>query len=290
MHEYTWSMTVYLEYAIIDNLVINTLLLWFVFRTIKQAAPKWKILLSAVVGTAFALVLPLIQVQIPQGAGGAVAVVAIKIFVGALMVFIVQYKSLTRYILFLLLFLAYTFALGGAIYGVTHATSALPKAFASVPIGVFIGSAAVFLWVLSKLIKFLNVRHSINNYLRDVIITYKDNKFKITSYLDTGNRLVDPKSNAPVVIITMSLFLKIFPDVSIDRIALNKLCKENIEDGHYINFSTVDSESKMFVFAPSAFEVVEKKTKKNCDVRLGVSMRGFKDAVKYDALLNAQLA
>ena len=286
-------MTVYLEYAIIDNLVINTLLLWFTFRTVKQAAPKWKILLSAVAGTVFALVLPLVNVAlsgVTAGAGAAAVMVLLKIFVGALMVFIVQHKSFVRYILFLLIFVAYTFALGGAIYGVTHATSALPKAVTSVPIGVFIGAGTVFLWVLFKLIKFLNVRHSINNYLRDVIITYKDNKFKITSYLDTGNRLIDPKSNAPVVIITMSLFLKMFPDVSVDRILLNKLCKENITDGHYINFSTVDRESKMFVFRPSAFEVVDKRTKKNCDVRLGVSMKGFKDAVKYDALLNARLA
>jgi len=152
-------------------------------------------------------------------------------------------------------------------------------------------AAAVFLWVLSKLIKFLNVRHSINNYLRDVIITYKDNQFKITSYLDTGNRLVDPISRAPVVIITMSLFLKMFPDVSVDRIVMNKLCKEGIDDGHYITFSTVDkNDGKMFVFAPSSLTVVDRGRKQTHDnVRLGVSLKGFRDAVRYDALLNAQL-
>ena len=288
-------MTVYLEYAIIDNLVINGLLLWFTFRTIKQTAPKWKILLSTAVGTIFALVLPLVNID---GAGGAVLMVIIKLFIGALMVFIVQHKSFVRYILFFLLFVTYTFALGGAIYGITFATAGVQGSLlyftntTSVPVGLFILTAVVFLWLLSKLIKFLNVRYSINNCLRDVIITYKDNKFRITSYLDTGNRLVDPISKAPVVIITMSLFLKMFPDVSVDRIVLNKLNKENIDDGHYITFSTLDkSNGKMFIFAPSKLEIVESKNIRTVEnVRLGVSMRGFKDAIQYDALLNSQMA
>jgi len=280
-------MTVYVEYAIIDNLVINALLLWFVFRTIKQPTPKLKIIASTIVGTAFALVLPLVQTQL-YGLGGAsgVLMALIKLLVGALMVLIVQHKSLARYLLFLLLFVTYTFALGGAVYGVNQATSAFPRAVTAVPMGVFIATAVVFMWILFKLIKFLNVRHSINNYLRDVIITYKDNRFKITSYLDTGNRLVDPKSNAPVVIISMSLFLKMFPDVDVMQLASNKL---TLAEGHYIDYSTVASSNKMFVFQPSAFEIVDKRNKKTCDVRLGVSMRGFRDAVKYDALLNAQL-
>ena len=78
-----------------------------------------------------------------------------------------------------------------------------------------------------------------------------------------------------------------FPDVSVDRIFMNKLCKENIDDGHYIPFSTVEkSGGKMFVFAPSKLEIIDRKNTTTVDrVRLGVSMKGFKDAVRYDAIL-----
>ena len=287
-------MTVYVEYVIINNMVINAILLWFTFRTIKHRPVKWRILLSAAIGTAFALVIPLIVIP---GVGGAFAMIGIKFFMGAFMVFVAcGNMKFVRQVLFFLLFLSYTFAFGGAIYGLAFAFGSAQSSMlfftqnTSVPIGVFAGGAFAFGFLMSKLIKFLNVRHSINNYLRDVIITYKDNKFKITSYLDTGNRLVDPKSNAPVVIITMSLFLKMFPDISVDRIALNKLAGENIDDGHYINFSTIERQSQMFVFAPSSFEIIDRKTKTaHQNVRLGVSMKGFRDAVKYDALLNANL-
>jgi hypothetical protein len=78
-----------------------------------------------------------------------------------------------------------------------------------------------------------------------------------------------------------------FPDIEIDKLIMNKLGDE-INDGHYINYSTVaDKCNKMFVFAPKKIEVVGGKTTDN--VRLGVTMRGFGGAVKYDALLNANI-
>jgi stage II sporulation protein GA (sporulation sigma-E factor processing peptidase) len=249
-------------------------------------------LLAATVGTAFALIMPLLTYT------GVIAFL-IKLLVGAAVVFAVQHKNLARYILFYLLFLTYTFAFGGAIYGLTFmfestGTSLLYfQSTTSIPIGAFVLCGVVFAKIMQTLIKFLNVRHSINNCLRDVVIHCNGEKFKITSYLDTGNRLIDPISRAPVVIITLSLFLKIFPDVAVDRIVLNKLAGEQgITDGRYINFATVDKAAgKMFIFAPQRIDIVEHKSMRSHEnVRLGVSMKGFRDAVKYDALLNASFA
>jgi len=283
-------MTIYIEHAIIDNMVINTLLLYFVFKTIKQPVPWWRIVISAAVGTAFALVMPLLTWT-------GISAFLVRMFIGAILVFIVQNKSFARFLLFYLLFLTYTFAFGGAIYGLLFMFTDVAGGLTyftyntAVPMGVLVAGVAVFAWVMRLLIKYLNVRHSVNNLLRDVVIHYGDEKFKITSYLDTGNRLVDPVSKAPVVIITVSLFLKMFPDVSVDRIYLNRLCKEGIEDGRYINFSTVGDNGNMFVFAPQKIEIVDKNQKKTHEnVRLGVTMKGFKDAIKYDALLHATLA
>ena len=283
-------MTIYIENAIIDNMAINTMLLWFVFRTIKSPAPKWRIFFAAAFGTAWALAMPLLTFS---GAGA----VAVRLFIGATMCYICHGKSLARFLLFYLLFLTYTFAFGGAIFGILFMLNSTQESLTffhyntSVPVGVFVVGIFLFAYIMNLLIKYLNIRHSVNNLLRDVVIHYDNEKFKITSYLDTGNRLIDPKSKAPVVIITMSLFLKMFPDVSVDRIFMNKLCKENINDGHYINFTTVGEDGNMFVFAPDQIEIMDgkKKISSHDNVRLGVSMRAFKDAIKYDALLNAHL-
>ena len=285
-------MTVFIEYAVLDNLIINALLLWFVFRTIKQTPPKLKIFLSALLGTGAALVMPLLSYT------GVIAFL-IKLFIGAAMVLPLQNRNFARFAVFYLLFLTYTFAFGGAVYGILFMFNSTSESLlyftysTSVPIGALILVAVAAAKLISICIKFLNLRHSVNNYLRDVVIQNRGDKFRIVSYLDTGNRLVDPETRAPVVIISLSLFLKMFPEVSVDRIFLNKLTQAGIEGGRYINFSTVEkSDAKMFTFAPQKFEVAQDKNRfKSCDnVRLGVSMRGFKDAVKYDALLNASLA
>ncbi|MCL2587360.1 MAG: sigma-E processing peptidase SpoIIGA [Firmicutes bacterium] len=252
------------------------MLLYFVFKTIKQPVPKWRVLLSAIIGTAFALTLPLLSFS-------GVGMFFIRLFVGALMVFVVQNKSLGRYTLFLLLFLTYTFAFGGAVFGVMSMFG-----LESVPFGLVPGVVLAMFFIFKLLIKYLNVRHSVSQHLRDVVIHHKGERYKVTSYLDTGNRLVDPDTNAPVVIISLSLFLKMFPDIPPDKIVLNRLGESEVEQGKYIPLSTVAGKSKIFTFKPEKLEILKGKTHDN--IRLGVSMRGFKDAVRYDALLHSALA
>lgn len=281
-------MTIYIENAIIDNMVINSLLLYFVFKTIKQPVPRWRLIISALVGTGFALVMPLLSFT-------GILAFLIRLFIGAFMVFIVQHKSLARFVLFYLLFLTYTFAFGGAVFGILFMLNSTESGLqfftynSAVPVGVLVGGVFMMFLFLKLLVKFLNARHSVSQHLRDIIITHKGQRYRINGYLDTGNRLTDPESGAPVVIISLSLFLKMFPDIPPDRIILNRLSESEVESGRYIPLSTVTGKSKIFTFPPEKLEVIKGKT--HSHVRLGVSMKGLgKDAIKYDALLNAQLA
>jgi len=272
-------VVIYIENAIIDNMVINSLLLYFVFKTIKQPLPKWRVLFSAIVGTVFAILLPLMTFD------GALSFF-VRIFVGALMVFIVYNKSLARYTLFLLLFLVYTFAFGGAVFGVLAMTG---LDTATIPMGLVAGVVFGMFLVMKILIKYLNVRHSVSQHIRDVVITNKGQRYQITSFLDTGNRLTDPETGSPVVIISLSLFLKMFPDIPPDKIVLNRLGDKEIENGRYISMSTIAGKSKIFTFPPEKLEIIKGKTHEN--IRLGVSMKSLgKSAVSYDALLHSALA
>ena len=44
-------MTVYIEYVVIDNMTMNTLLLYAAFLTLRQKPRLWRVLLSALLGT-----------------------------------------------------------------------------------------------------------------------------------------------------------------------------------------------------------------------------------------------
>lgn len=211
-------MRIYVEYAIFDNLIINSILLWFVFRTLKHRVTWWRVAICAVVGGVFAVVLPLLSM-------GLLALVSPRDF------------SLAMSMLLMVKILV----------------------------------TVVFLLVMGALIKFLAKRGTMRNFLRDVVITFRDKEFRVKGYLDTGNRLVD--EGAPVVVISRSLYFD--------------MCEFSRPKGHYINFSTVGGGDKMFVFRPSGFEIGGQGAREVC---LGVATRGFGDSIKYDALLNANLA
>jgi len=216
-------MTIYLEYAIIDNIVINLVLLWFVFRTVKNKLVWWKMSICIALGMIFACCVPLASIGLLSALNPRNFFIAVTILMCA-------------------------------------------KVFVTI----------IFLVVMSALIRFLNMRGALTNHLRDIVITYGGKEFKTRAYMDTGNRLIDPESKAPVVIISKKLYLKMVPILS----------------GHYINFSTVDkSDAKMFVFKPTKFEVITQNKKTAHDnVRIGLSGRDFKDKIKYEALLNVNLA
>jgi len=217
-------MTVYVEYAVLDNLVINVVLMAFVLYTVRRKLVLWKVLTCVGIGALFAVALPILAIGL------------------------------------LTFFSPRTFTIAIAMLMV---------------IKVFV--IVVFLAVMLGMIKILNKRHRIERFLHDVVITVGDQQHRVRGYLDTGNHLAD--GDVPVVVISISLFMKMFPKWPLSPV-----------EGHYINFSTVGKAGKMFVFTPTKFEIADKNaTKAHENVRLGVSTRGFRDAVKYDALLNANL-
>ena len=210
-------MTIFVEYAILDNLVINAILLWFTFRTVKHKLVWWKIAICIFIGTLFAVVVPLATM-------GLLTVFSPRNFYIAIII-LMAVKLLTT---------------------------------------------VMFLFVLSQMIKFLNLKTKATNHIRDVVITYKGKTIKTRGFLDTGNRLTDPTDSSPIVVISLNLYLKMFPIIK----------------GHYIDVATVTSTAKMLVFSPTNF-TIDKTPYEN--VKLGVSMRNFRDSVKYDVLLNPLL-
>lgn len=210
-------MTIYVEYAVIDNLLVNAILLWFMFRTVRNKMAFWKMTMCAGVGLFFALVLPICSMS---------------------MLTVFNPKSFYLAI--------------GLLMAV--------KVFVTI----------MFIWLLSILIKIMTKQGKAENFIRDVTITHRDREYKIRAFLDTGNRLIDPKSLAPVVVISRDLYMKMFPILS----------------GYYIDFATVGKRGKMLVFKPASFSI----DNQSFDVRLGVSSKNFRTPIKYDALLNANIA
>ena len=56
-------MEVYIEYVLLDNLIINSVLLDFTNKTLKLKVNKFRIFLSAMLGTIVAIILPFVKLS-----------------------------------------------------------------------------------------------------------------------------------------------------------------------------------------------------------------------------------
>ena len=120
-------MTVYIEYAFIENFLLDGVLLWLALKGTKLPARPFRILLSAGVGGAFAVGFPLLA--LPKILG-----IALKISVGVLLCLLACPKEGKKnFFLFTATFFALSCLFGGVLlpllYGVENAEVWTPLGF-----------------------------------------------------------------------------------------------------------------------------------------------------------------
>lgn len=125
--------------------------------------------------------------------------------------------------------------------------------------------------------------HRRQKLLHRAIIQYQGKNIKIKALLDSGNALVDPVSQKPVSIISLAVFLQMFPNITADKILLKEL-ESYVTEGHYINYQTVSGTGQMFVFPPEKLQI----NGTTVQSLLGVSTQNFGNR-KYDAIINGKL-
>ena len=168
-------MTIYVEYAIIDNLVINSFLLLLVNKFMKFNAPKWKIFISSTIGTIFSLITPIL----PNWCN-----IVIKILLLILMPLIIcknaNFKKLT---LSSLLFLFLTFVFIGLImvfcytFNIDFSYGENGETFYNFPVGLALLLSSFLFIVLKHLINYFYQKkhlvilaHFYINSYNDIII------------------------------------------------------------------------------------------------------------------------
>ena len=162
--------------------------------------------------------------------------------------------------------LTFAFAFGSAMYAFTNKY-------------LLVVVVLMFYIVIQKLLHW----HRRQRLLHQTLIEYCGKVYHVNALLDSGNTLIDPITNVPVSIISLPVFLQMFPDISADKILLNEL-SSCITGGHYIEYQTINGKSKLFVFLPDRIQV--NGTTVQC--LLGVSSQSFTNQ-NFDAILNVKL-
>lgn len=201
-------MTVYIEYAILDNLVIDYLLLKGSVRFVRLKYREIFLFLAAAVGAAFAVAFPLFDIA-------EIYEFLLKILCAALMCLIAaKHRGFGGYFLHFNVFLLFSFVLGGTAYGalnlfgINYDVQAYYQAKA-IPVGITLVIAYVFFIIVKRFTKKIVDGAITACGLIDCEIVIKGLAFKVKAFYDSGNFLEDKKTGLPVVIADKRTFEKI---------------------------------------------------------------------------------
>lgn len=270
-------MEIYIEFAIIDNLVMNYILLFLTAKTVKLDTSRIKILLGALMGCVFAILLPLISLPTWLSFTAKIIMPVIMLFL------ITNFKNYKKFFASYLFLLAYTFIAGGACLALLFMINA--KIFDIIlleyeyifPVGLIVFTIAVYTKLCCVGIRYFYRKKVVSNYLYDVKLLVKDKLYCFVAFLDSGNLLSDNKSNLPVLIVSKNS-LEGFDD------------NEKLKDKHYLKYSTLNGlNNEMLVFRPDRIEIFvhgEKQKLAIGDIMIGVVNKKFKD---YSGLLPSTL-
>ena len=182
-------MTVYVEYVLLDNFIIDYLLLKATYDTTGISVKKGWLFLCAFLGALISLVCPLISIKS--------LLTAVKVLCGFLLTLIATpYKSKRAYFINTALFFAYTFLTGGAVLGI-FAIFGLEYS-AEISIALMFLPVYILVKGVREVIIYIYRQKFVMNYTYEISLTLAGKTVKARGFMDTGNGVYD--GNSPVIV------------------------------------------------------------------------------------------
>ena len=191
-------MVVYIETVLLTNFAINALVIYLTLITVRQRLYFMRIFLASLLGALLALTIPFLN-------GNLIIYRIASIFL--LVSVIANYSELKHYFLCFLVFMVYTFLLAGITEGLINLFS--PTVFAKdtewLPFWISL-SALLMLVGIRMSLKFILKARSISKNSFRVEVSISKRIYRVNAYYDTGNRLYEPKTMTPIVMLSPKYF------------------------------------------------------------------------------------
>lgn len=190
-------MNVYIEYVILDNLVIDCLILFAACKTLKLTFKWWRVAIGGFLGAAGAVASVFVNGLWLYVIKGATLIVMCVVTIGV-------GKKLFWHIL---LTVAYTFVLGGAIVGLFNLFNidyVQDGSFyqLNVPLFVYVIAIALAVFLCYSIVTYVKNLRRLVPYLTKVRIALGEKNYNITGFCDSGNTLTH--QGLPVCFVTRS--------------------------------------------------------------------------------------
>jgi len=194
---------IYLDYFWLQNLIMNSLLLWTTSRCSRNRIKPLRLFLSAAFGAFYAIAVILADSFLVWN-------LAVIFFVSVIMLVIAfGHMQVRKFVKLTILFYGVTFLFGGAGFGLYHIfgtnndithNAVIMKNY---PVQLLAASSFLSIEIFYSIWTFTRIQPSDNGYLYKIEIFFGEEVVSLVALLDTGNRLVDPLSQNPVIVVEL---------------------------------------------------------------------------------------
>lgn len=211
-------MTIYIDVLFLENLILNSIILYATAIISKIKIKHWKIIISSAMGSVYVVIYYIFRIDLYIN-------IISKVFISVLMNYIAfRPKSFKLLMKDVLLFYLVSFVFGGAALGMIYIVNSnninikdgviLEKYTLKT---IFIG--VVFAFPIS-ILSFKMAKHKIGkkDMFCNIIIKLNKKKVKIRAMIDTGNLLKEPISNVPVIVVEKNVLFEIIPKEILENI------------------------------------------------------------------------
>lgn len=273
-------MSIFIEYIIIDNMVMDYIILRLMELTVGVKFKKLSKFFVCLLGSCFALIMPLImQFKLVS--------FLYRILTSCIMVLCIKkYKKLKNFFVYYFMFFAYTFFVGGVCLGVIqlleieYTMSSVVMYEFDFPFGVFGVMLIITLKVMSRVVGITKTKLNTSNFIRAVKLVDGENCISSYAFIDTGNKL--KYRGDCVSIISLGVFMKLFKDIDITKLLSGKFDEKKLKGVNYIDIAGLGVSSKYLSFILDSVEV---------DGRVFKSPRfalTWKDLGEYEVILHSE--
>ena len=257
-------MTLYIDLILLENIIMNYIMILATGMICRVNIKHFRLLVASFIGAIYAILVYLFDLKIYTNIGT-------KILISICMVYIafnsINIKVLSKQ---LIIFYLTSFCFGGAAYYLLHNVS--PNLIKSMN-GVLTGTYPIKIAILGGILGFFIINISfkiIKRKLRKKDMLYKfeifygGNSVSVKVILDTGNFLVDPITNAPVLIVENTKLSNIIPKEILDNInriilgeCINNMDEEIKTRFSIIPFSSIGKNNGMIIgFRPDYIKIL----------------------------------
>lgn len=280
-------MEVYIEYALIDNLILNSVILNLNCKLNRIKLKWWKVTLFSLCITIISLLATLVNSYI-----SILINIVSTILSSALILCFAKINSIKKLIIFTFCQVILSYILIGCcfliclIFKLKYNINNGQVMIQNFPAGLMIITSLCCFVIIKNLINYFISVKQINKFTYKVDFKTNNNHILTTAFLDSGNKIMH--NQKPVILINYKLFNKLYPQVKLSDVLLKnyeQICLQNIDE---IEVKSIAKTSKIMVFEIENFSILECDKNFN-NVVCGLSLTDFEKNLNADCILNPNM-